>query len=235
MTDDRDDWALSAHAWVPLKGLLHRVRERFGVGPDIAAPLLRTLLASRQIASGIEPHRVEHPSERLRREIEWREAKTRQAEAEVRLKTRQLKDDDLRFSTSSFAIPPTHAIIPQATSGTVEGNGGWEKVDWAEGVAGIFPIEVSWTELARVLPVEAAKGRTSADEQDTHEWMRAYAQVAIDNRSDGEPPKRDDAIKMCMEAKGVTYREALAAYNAMPTKLRRPPRRPKKSGTVSRA
>jgi len=65
-------------------------------------------------------------------------------------------------------------------------------------------------------------GAMALGAEELNTWMTKYAKAEI--AGTGAPPKRDLAITACRAQKQCTYRQALAAWNGLPSSLKRSPR-----------
>jgi hypothetical protein len=109
---------------------------------------------------------------------------------------------------------------------------GWGHLDWRKGQLAGCEVLVYWTGVVERLAGSTTTFRfTSAEPkaaaaldakaEAAHNWMNGYV---LGYNHAGEKPKRDETLKLCRDGTGATYKEALAAWDAQPAKLKRHPR-----------
>ena len=162
-----------------------------------------------------------------------------------------VRDDIYRRRADPFRSSSVPGLSWSADTGDVVVQD-WDNagIDWHEGtVAGVREsdghmtrqqIALWWSDLAEwvqdKIDVETrpspeagtqTAAATSHDKDDNASiaaryWMHGYALAVNDS---GHKPKRDPTLKLCQQHAGVSYRVALAAWEALPPEWRNPPRR----------
>lgn len=202
MSESANSWSGVVPAWVPLAELLDTVERELNVPRDRAVQALRRPLESYEIHTVVVGWNVIHAGRGGRF---W-----------VGLLSRQRNE---------------YRVSQQ----------GWEHVDWTNGKLGECEIKVFWQHVVRELAGLVLEDRIAATRQNAGRveasggpapdsdsriaeataWMRGYAQAY---REAGNKPKRDTTVKLCQDDLDVTYRIALAGWNALPDDWKNPPR-----------
>ena len=189
-------WSGAVGAWVPLAELPATVERALGIPAAEAARALRDPL---------ERYRIQN------RVVDWHD-------------WRETHRGNLVANRNPLDSHP-HRVSDD----------GWPHVNWISGTLAGHRIEVRWVEVRQHLAnlfasskrTIAATTRHGADPQgadkfsDTELWMRAYVRGWNDA---GKKPKREETLKLCQRDMKTTYRRAKAAWEAVPSELKNPPR-----------
>jgi hypothetical protein len=102
---------------------------------------------------------------------------------------------------------------------------GWRNVDLQAGTLDGFKVLLRWRDVQDALASHAVPSSTPAATPNAGAampWMRGYA---LGCNQSGRKPKRDDTLKLCQAEIGASYREARAAWDALPAEMKNPPRK----------
>ena len=102
---------------------------------------------------------------------------------------------------------------------------GWRHVDLRAGILDGCKVLVRWLDVQCALasaPLAPSAPPTTSNTGAAMTWMRGYA---LGCNQSGRKPKRDATLRLCQTDVGASYREARAAWDALPAERKNPPRK----------